>query len=65
MMSRSAAEKENPGKGRLWEGEKYFIIFSWGELSGQTSHAVNNYFGKAQVEQGESCHLLQVSAPTG
>ena len=53
MMTCSAVEKQNPGKGQQWEGEKYFIIFTWGHLSGQTSHEINNHFSNAQVEQGE------------
>lgn len=63
-MSCSTAEKQNPGKGQRWEGEKYFILFTWGVLYGQTSHEINNHFSNAQVEQGGSCRLLQVSAPT-
>lgn len=52
MMTCSTVEKQNPGKGQHWEGEKYFIIFTWGELPGQTSHEINNSFSNAQVEQG-------------
>lgn len=65
-MSSSTMEKEKPVKGQLWEGEKYFTVLTWGELSGQTPHAVDKYFGNAQVDAPGMVPFPQTTqSPTG